>query len=64
MSKVSTLHNLHRLHYLHYLHYLHHLLPEHHPYDVPEVITTSIEGGSRPYLDWLAKNVPEVSTEI
>jgi len=37
---------------------------KHHPYDVPEVITTSIEGGSRPYLDWLAKNVPEVSTEI
>jgi len=30
-----------------------------HPYDVCEVITTSIEGGNKPYLDWLAKTVPE-----
>eukprot|EP00088_Acartia_fossae_P013598 TRINITY_DN1716_c0_g1_i16.p1 TRINITY_DN1716_c0_g1~~TRINITY_DN1716_c0_g1_i16.p1 ORF type:complete len:138 (-),score=11.20 TRINITY_DN1716_c0_g1_i16:262-675(-) len=30
-----------------------------HPYDVCEVITTSIEGGNQPYLDWLAKTVPE-----
>jgi hypothetical protein len=32
---------------------------ENHPYDVCEVITTSIEGGNQPYLDWLAKTVPE-----
>eukprot|EP00092_Neocalanus_flemingeri_P030722 GFUD01033360.1.p1 GENE.GFUD01033360.1~~GFUD01033360.1.p1 ORF type:complete len:118 (-),score=40.63 GFUD01033360.1:96-449(-) len=30
-----------------------------HPYDVCEVITTSIEGGNQPYLDWLAKTVPD-----
>lgn len=30
-----------------------------HPYDVCEVITTSIEGGNMAYLDWLAKSVPE-----
>lgn len=24
-----------------------------HPYDVPEVIALPIEGGSRPYLDWI-----------
>jgi len=33
-----------------------------HPYDVPEVITTSIEGGSQPYLAWLGERVPEIST--
>lgn len=33
-----------------------------HPYDVCEVITTSIEGGNKPYLDWLAKTVPEKPT--
>jgi len=32
-----------------------------HPYDVPEVITTSIEGGSVPYLDWLGNTVPDVT---
>ncbi|XP_023335834.1 protein CutA homolog [Eurytemora carolleeae] len=30
-----------------------------HPYDVCEVITTSIEGGNQAYLDWIAKTVPE-----
>ena len=30
-----------------------------HPYDVAEVITTSIEQGNQPYLDWLGKIVPE-----
>ena len=33
--------------------------PENHPYDVPEVITTSIEGGSAAYLSWLGDMVPE-----
>ena len=26
---------------------------EHHPYDLPEVITLAIERGATPYLDWL-----------
>lgn len=30
-----------------------------HPYDVCEVITTSIEQGNRQYLDWIGKIVPE-----
>ena len=30
-----------------------------HPYDVCEVITTSIESGNQQYLDWLGKIVPE-----
>merc|ERR1719318_2515783 len=30
-----------------------------HPYDVCEVITTSIEGGNQAYLDWLGKVVPK-----
>ena len=30
-----------------------------HPYDVAEVITTSIEQGNQPYLDWIGKIVPE-----
>ena len=30
-----------------------------HPYDVCEVITTSIESGNEQYLDWLGKIVPE-----
>ena len=34
-----------------------------HPYDVAEVITTSIEQGNQPYLDWLGKTVPEKSTD-
>jgi len=29
-----------------------------HPYDVCEVITTSIEGGNKEYLDWIGKVVP------
>jgi len=33
-----------------------------HPYDVPEVITTSIEGGSAAYLSWLREMVPENSS--
>ena len=33
-----------------------------HPYDVAEVITTSIEQGNQPYLDWLGKIVPENPT--
>jgi len=32
-----------------------------HPYDVAEVITTSIEQGNQPYLDWIGKIVPEKS---
>ena len=32
---------------------------QNHPYDVAEVITTSIEQGNQPYLDWLGKIVPE-----
>ena len=30
-----------------------------HPYEVCEVITTSIEKGNRPYLDWIGSIVPE-----
>ena len=30
-----------------------------HPYDTTEVISTSIEQGSRKYLDWIGKTVPE-----
>merc|ERR1719187_818868 len=30
-----------------------------HPYDVCEVITTSIEGGNQEYLKWIGKTVPE-----
>ena len=30
-----------------------------HPYDTAEVISTSIEQGSRKYLDWIGKTVPE-----
>ena len=33
-------------------------LSENHPYDVCEVITTSIEGGNKEYLDWIGKIVP------
>ncbi len=29
-----------------------------HPYDVPEVISTTIEKGSQAYLDWIGKVVP------
>ena len=30
-------------------------LVEVHPYDVPEAIIIDIEGGHRPYLDWVAE---------
>ncbi len=30
-----------------------------HPYDVAEVISTSIEKGNQPYLDWIGQSVPE-----
>merc|ERR1712098_274724 len=35
-----------------------------HPYDVCEVITISIEGGNKPYLDWLGKTVPEKTSNM
>lgn len=28
----------------------------HHPYEVPETVFMKIDGGSRPYLDWLGAN--------
>ena len=31
------------------------------PFDVAEVITTSIENGNQPYLDWIGKIVTEKS---
>ena len=31
---------------------------ENHPYDVAEVISTSIEQGNPPYLEWLGKVLP------
>jgi len=34
-----------------------------HPYDVCEVITTSIEAGNRQYLDWIGQIVPEKKQE-
>ena len=34
-----------------------------HPYDVPEVIATSIEAGSQKYLDWIGETVPKKTTE-
>lgn len=34
-----------------------------HPYDVAEVITTSIEQGNQPYLEWLGQIVPESPNE-
>ena len=40
------------------------IVVENHPYDVCEVITTSIEGGNKPYLDWLGKVVPERPSSI
>jgi len=30
---------------------------KHHPYESPEVITTSIEEGRKDYLDWISENV-------
>lgn len=36
-------------------------LLEEHPYDVPEAIALPIEGGSRDYLDWIAKSVVNIS---
>jgi len=35
---------------------------ENHSYDVAEVISTPIENGNAPYLDWISKNVPEAKT--
>ena len=35
------------------------LVSENHPYDVCEVITTSIEGGNKEYIDWIGKVVPQ-----
>ena len=34
-----------------------------HPYDVAEVISTSIEQGNQPYLDWIGKIVPAAKPE-
>ncbi|XP_037910839.1 protein CutA homolog [Hermetia illucens] len=34
---------------------------ENHPYSVAEVISLPIENGNFPYLDWIAKTVPEKS---
>ena len=31
-----------------------------HPYDVCEVITSKIDQGNQPYLDWIGKIVPAV----
>ena len=36
------------------------LVTREHPYDVPEVIATSIEDGSRKYLDWIGETVPKL----
>jgi len=33
----------------------------HHPYEICEVISTKIENGSAPYLDWISQCVPEIS---
>ncbi|CAD5119618.1 unnamed protein product [Dimorphilus gyrociliatus] len=30
---------------------------KHHPYDVAEVISSKIDNGNPPYLDWIEKNV-------
>jgi periplasmic divalent cation tolerance protein len=35
------------------------LVKELHPYEVPELIATPIEGGSEAYLKWLSKQVGE-----
>ncbi|VVC30805.1 Divalent ion tolerance protein, CutA,Nitrogen regulatory protein PII/ATP phosphoribosyltransferase, C- [Cinara cedri] len=32
----------------------------HHPYEVCEVISTKIENGNIPYLNWISESVPEV----
>lgn len=32
------------------------LIKEHHPYTVPEILFTDIDGGSKEYLDWLGAN--------
>lgn len=26
---------------------------EHHPYDTPQLLVTAVEGGSKPYLEWV-----------
>ncbi|XP_050426040.1 protein CutA homolog [Adelges cooleyi] len=33
-----------------------------HPYEVCEVISTKIENGNPPYLDWISKTVPETKS--
>ena len=32
-------------------------VPDLHPYEVPEVLVLPVEGGHRPYLDWVLENV-------
>ena len=44
--------------YLYINYFISMTLLENHPYDVCEVITTSIEGGNKEYLDWIGKVVP------
>lgn len=34
-------------------------VPELHPYDVPEVLILPVEGGHRPYMQWIYENVGE-----
>jgi periplasmic divalent cation tolerance protein len=31
------------------------LLQEHHPYDVPEILVTPLQGGHGPYLEWVSR---------
>ncbi len=33
------------------------LIKQHHPYEVPEIISWSIEKGYKPYLDWIEECV-------
>lgn len=32
-------------------------LKELHPYELPEFVITSVDGGNEPYLDWIRRNV-------
>lgn len=32
-------------------------VPDLHPYDVPEVLVLPVEGGHRPYVEWIDENV-------
>ncbi|HSH46214.1 MAG TPA: divalent-cation tolerance protein CutA [Longimicrobiales bacterium] len=36
-------------------------VPALHPYDVPEVLVLPVEGGHRPYLDWIEESVGKIS---